>query len=302
MHAAIIAALVTLVVAAVVVVALFVVRSNAKSSNVSVRKNVRSITSVGVSSSLSDSQGRSASAHAQAGTEQRSVGSLPDGLKSRFAAMGVLAAGIFGTLATKSWIMQVFESEEFNNAADANRFATVSTPAPRGFICDANGVPLVKNRVSHTVMADPDVADDHDVVQRLSAVLGVPYNVVRQRIQDASGGAQSQRVVAGDVRLRDVAFISEHSDAFKGVDIQQRSVREYPYGALAAHALGYTGTVTEDALKSVPEGRTVELSDQVGLSGVEQTYDNYLAGEHGRRKVVADADGNVVEVDRKSVV
>ena len=83
---------------------------------------------------------------------------------------------------------------------------------------------------------------------RLSALLGVPYHVVRQRIQDATAGAQSQRVVASDVRLRDAAFISEHSDAFPGVAVQERTVRDYPYGALAAHVLGYTGAVTADDL------------------------------------------------------
>ena len=52
MIAAIIAAVATLVVAVIVVSVVFVVRNNAKSSNVSVKKDVRSISSVGVKSSL----------------------------------------------------------------------------------------------------------------------------------------------------------------------------------------------------------------------------------------------------------
>lgn len=297
MIAAIAAAAVTLVVAIVVVSVVFIVRSNTKSSNVSVKKDVRSISSVGVKSSLGNAGGRvNGPMQARPGSAQRPVSNPADGLKSRFVAMGVLAAGIFGSLTAKLWTMQVLSSDAYRSKADDNQYATVSTPAPRGYICDANGLPLVKNRVSLTVLADAEVANDRDVVQRLSAVLGVPYNVVRQRIQDATGGAQSQRVVASDVRLRDVAFITEHSDAFPKVKIEERYVRDYPYGALAAHVVGYTGSVTEDGLKTVGEGRDVELGDDMGTSGIELQYDHLLAGEHGKRKVVANADGEVVRV------
>ena len=116
--------------------------------------------------------------------------------------------------------MQVMSGGEYKDEANQNLYTTVSTPAPRGCIYDSKGTALVSNRTGQTVLADPDVVDDNDVVRRLSAVLGLPVSIVRQRINDASAGAQSQRVVASDVRLRDVAFISEHADAFQGVTVQ----------------------------------------------------------------------------------
>ena len=294
---AFIAALVTLVVAAIVVVAVLFLRNRSKSANLSVNKNVRPISSVGVSSSLGDAGGRvGGGTPRSSAAAQRPVANPADNLRSRFVAMGVLAAAVFGSLTAKLWSMQVLSSESYVSESEENQYATVSTPAPRGLIYDAAGVALVKNRSSLTVLADSEVADDHDVLQRLSTVLGLPYNVVRQRIQDATSGAQSQRVVAGDVRLRDVAFIAEHSDAFKNVTVQTRTVREYPYGGLAAHVLGYTGAVSEEELAAVPEGRDIELGDDVGKTGIEQFYDRLLSGDHGQRKVVADASGNVVEV------
>ena len=242
--------------AIIVIVVVFAVRNNTKSSNVSVKKDVRSISSVGVASSLGNAGGRvGGPAQVRTGSAQRPVSNPADNLKSRFVAMGVLAAAVFGSLTAKLWTMQVLSSDTYRSKADDNQYATVSTPAPRGYICDVNGVPLVKNRVSLTVLADAEAANDRDVVQRLSTVLGVPYNVVKQRIQDATGGAQSQRVVASDVRLRDVAFITEHSDAFPHIKTEERYVRDYPYGALAAHVVGYTGSVTEEGLATVGEGR-----------------------------------------------
>ena len=141
------------------------------------------------------------------------------------------------------------------------------TPAPRGVIYDRNGVALVTNRTSLTVLADAEVANDRDVLLRLSALLGLPYGVVRQRAQDTTGGAQSQRVIASDVDLRNIAFISEHQDAFPGVTTEARTDRIYPYGALAAHALGYVQTVSESDLENMSPGQELEMGDMVGRSG-----------------------------------
>ncbi len=297
MVAAIIAAVAALVVAVVVIIVVLVVRNRTKTPYAGQKKDVRSVANVGVSSSLGSSgKRRGGSASPQVNSSQPSSKHPSDGLKPRFAAMGVLAAAIFGSLGAKLWSMQVLASDSYATQAQKNKFTVVPTPAPRGYIYDANGVAMVKNRSSLTVLADAEVANDRDVVQRLSTVLGIPYNVVRFRIQDATSGAQSQRIVASDVRLRDVAFISEHADAFPGVSVQTRTVRDYPFGALAAHALGYTGTASQGQLDSVREGRVMQSGDVVGQSGVEMVYDDLLAGDHGQRTVVADAQGNVVEV------
>lgn len=297
MLVAIVAAVVAVVLAVIAVVVVFAILSGRKSSNVSVKKDVRSISSVGVKSTLGNAGGRvGGPGQAGPGAAQQPVANPAGTLKSRFAAMGVLTAAVFGSLGVKLWSMQVLSGSSYASESEQNQYTTVYTPAPRGYILDADGRALVKNRSSLTVLADPDVADNRDAILRLSTLLGVPYNAVRARIQDATSGAQSQRVVASDVRMRDVAFIAEHSDAFVGVTTQIRTVRDYPYGALAAHAVGYTGSVNSDDLNSVPDGRDIELGDDVGRSGIEQTYDSLLAGDHGERKVMADANGNIVEV------
>lgn len=300
MLTAIIAAVVAALVVVAVIVVVFTVRSRTKSpyDAGSIAKRVKSISSFGLGASDIEKDARRATGpsddiHA---TGDGALARPSDGLKSRFTAVAVFAAAIFGSLAAKMWSLQVLSSSTYASKAENNLYTTVYTPAPRGYLCDADGIPLVKNRACLTVLADPDAANDRDVVQRLSAVLGVPFNVVRQRIQNASAGAQSQRIVATDVRLRDVAFISEHADAFPGITVQTRTVRDYPFGALAAHVIGYTGAVGTGDLENMEEGRALKSTDEVGKSGMEATYDSLLAGDHGQRQVVVDAKGNIVEV------
>lgn len=224
------------------------------------------------------------------------AGKPASSLSRRFLGLGILTTGIFATLGTKLLSMQVFDAQGYADEAEENLYTNVSTPAPRGVIYDKDGRELVVNRVSQTVLAEPDVIDSTDTIKRLSAVLGIPEGIVRQRINDASSGAQSQRVVASDVTLRDVAFISEHSDAFDGVTVEARTVREYPYGALAAHVLGYAGSPTDDELNAKRSGRVIESGDTVGKSGVEAFYDAILSGDRGDRRVMVDAGGNIVSV------
>lgn len=299
MLTAILAGLAAAVLVVVIIAVLSLVVSRAKTPHADAKKKVTQLDTVGVGSSPFERHSAARSAvngEVHVGSGHAAAKKPADNLNSRFVALGVLATAIFGSLSAKLWSLQIVGSDEYANDAERNLYSTVSTPAPRGYICDSQGVPLVKNRSSQTVVADADVADDRDVVRRLSAVLGVPVNVVRMRIKDSTSGAQSQRVVASDVRLRDVAFIAEHAHAFPGVSVETRTVREHPFGALAAHVLGYTGAPSEDQLNANLEGREVKATDDIGKSGIESTYDNLLAGDHGQRRVMVDVKGNVLEV------
>ena len=301
MLVAIIAAIAAALIALAVVAAVLVVHARRSSPSVGQTKGVSQLDTVGVGSSPFER--RSAAKGARDGevtvssSENGSAQAKPsDGLTTRFAALGVMAAGIFAVLTSKLWTMQILGNSEYADAAEQNLYTTVKTPAPRGCIYDANGVALVTNRPAQAVLADPEVADNRDVLRRLSTVLGLPVNVVVQRINDTKAGAQSLRVVGEDVRLRDVAFIAEHADAFPGISVEERAQREYPYGALAAHVLGYTSNVNEEKLENQPEGREILSIDTMGAAGVEATYDSYLSGEHGESKVMVDANGRRISV------
>ncbi len=294
----IIAAIATALIVACVALLAYILKSRKSRSDVVPNDEIESIDTYGVGTpSVKGAPGVSPGApgvHVK--TTEESLAKPAQRLSSRFGALGVFVAAVFGALGAKLWSMQLLGNAGYASEARDNLMKTVSTPAPRGCIYDRNGRVLVKNNPSQTVLAEASVADDNDVMRRLAAVLGLPEGVVRQRVKDESQGAQSQRVVASGTRLRDVAFISEHGDAYPGVSIEERTLREYPYGALASHALGYTGAPTEEELEKTPKGRIVESNDIVGKSGVELYYDGILSGEKGSRRMVVDAAGKVVNV------
>lgn len=290
-----------LVIGCVALLAYLLYRRN-RSSNVFSTDDVSHVGTYGVGTPVvspkrgAHAEGSQSGGDVKVKTAKESLSKPSDQISKRFLAMGAFVAAVFSTLAVKAAALQLASGDDYTAEAEQNLYSTVKTPASRGWIYDRNGVALVRNKMSRTIMADSSVADDSDVVRRLSAVLGVPPGVLRQRIKDESLGAQSQSIAASGVRLREAAFISEHADAYPGVSVQERTVREYPYGALAAHVLGYTGSPTEDDLAKELDGRDVESSDIIGKSGVESYYDSILAGDKGTRRMVVDATGDIINV------
>lgn len=295
MLTAVLATIAALVLLTVIVIVIFRMRTNSTKVGAHSKMKVRSITSVGVAGDTLKTpsllRGSGNVTHVSSG-----MSAPGEHQRSRFTAVGVIAAAIFAALSAKLFGLQVLSGSEYREEAESNLYTTVKTPAPRGVIYDDEGIALVRNRQVLTVLADAEVAENHDTILRLSALLGIPYDVVRTRVLDSSSGAQSQRVIAQDVSLRSAAFISEHADAFPGVTTQMRTARIYPYGALAAHVLGYTGAASDEDLANVPEGQDIEMGDVVGKSGVEQTYNSVLAGDHGQRVLITDAAGTVQQV------
>ena len=99
---------------------------------------VASIDTFGVQTTLDDTPvggtgPRTLGAGADApNTKTSSSGRISDSVSSRFLAMGVLAAGIFGTLTAKLWSMQVLASSWYESQSEENKYSKVATPAPRG--------------------------------------------------------------------------------------------------------------------------------------------------------------------------
>lgn len=219
------------------------------------------------------------------------------GLSSRLVGFAVAVGGVFSVLLARLWTMQLVSSDEYAEQAESNRTSTVYTQAPRGRILDRNGNEIVTNRGSLTVTASADVLDDDIEVMLLANLIGMPYQAVRRKLQDTTQGYQSLRTISVDVSRRVVAYIGEHPEVFPMVSVEERAQRSYPHGSLAAHVVGYTGTVTQEQLaasENASDGSVRYRSgDVVGQTGVEAQYESVLQGVRGERVVYVDAQGNV---------
>ncbi|WP_085830330.1 penicillin-binding protein 2 [Collinsella vaginalis] len=225
-------------------------------------------------------------------------------LKGRLKLLTIGVGAAIGALAVKLWSMQMVSSDYYENLSEQNRTRTVTTRAPRGRILDRDGNELVTNRASLSLAAYRDLADNPLVVRHLANLLGLPYISVLRNIQDYAQSAQSLHTIAADVRRSTVAYIQEHPAEFDGVHVVETAERSYPYGSLACHVLGYTGTITQEQLQAQSDAQAAgtlasgsviyESGDIVGQAGVELQYENLLQGIRGEQTVRVDSSGTVV--------
>ena len=239
--------------------------------------------------------------------------------------MRVLIAAAFVVLALQLGNIQIVNGEYYQRAPDQNRFRLTSTDALRGIIYDRTGKILVRNIPSFNVSiipADFPLDQRERIFQRLATLLQTPIDTVIENVTtDAVGSLPSDlaRVVIPPKRKpglrelvtqgerdpftpllikdnvpRDIAFyLEENRLDFPGVIVGLEPVREYVEGALLSHILGYTGHIPREQFDDYKTQGYVP-TDQVGLMGLESTFESDLRGTKGRRYIEVDVTGREV--------
>lgn len=98
--------------------------------------------------------------------------------------------------------------------------------------------------------------------------------------------------IATNVNTDTVAVIKEFNNELPGVDITEDTRRVYNKSKYFAHMLGYTGAISSEKLTEIKEkdaDTDYTTDDQIGLSGLESTYEDYLKGTKGSEKLTINA-------------
>lgn len=214
------------------------------------------------------------------------------GSRVRLGILAIIALSLFATLFTRLWYLQVLSAPAYEVRAAQNASRVVETSAIRGRILDRQGRVLVGNRASNVIAVDRKALVGEErkrVLARLAELVGEPIEVLRERLEDVRVSPYVPVPVAEDVPEAVLVRIRERSGAFPGVIAEQRALRDYPNGPVAAHLLGYVGEVNDKEIQAA--GDAYVPGDQVGKGGAERIYDLYLRGRKGRVEFEVSAQG-----------
>jgi len=87
---------------------------------------------------------------------------------------------------------------------------------------------------------------------------------------------------------------------FPGVEIKARLFRNYPYGELASHLVGYIGRINQEEKQQIIDEWSDEDQDNyrdteyIGKLGLEQSYESELHGTTGFEQIETSAGGRAV--------
>jgi penicillin-binding protein 2 len=224
-------------------------------------------------------------------------------LRLAVAAIAVFVA--FGLLAARFIYLQVVQHDVYASKAEDNRISIVPVPPNRGLIVDRNGIVVARNYSGYTLDVYPRrVKSVERTIDELAELIDITPRD-RARFKKVMVETRNPESLPIRTRLTDeeVARFAVNRYRYEGVEIKARLFRQYPYGDVASHAIGYMGRVNKDDQQRL-EDEGVDANyrgtDFIGRTGVEGKYEDDLHGTTGFEQVEIDAAGRGIRTLSRS--
>ena len=194
-------------------------------------------------------------------------------LDRRIGLLFAVFLTLLGLACTRAIWLGTVRADSLGERAATQQVEDFDVAARRGTITDRRGVELAVSEDAVTVFANPMlVKDKTGTAARLAPLVGRSEDDLLKALSGRGGFVYLRRKLDPDLGER-VAKLG-----IEGIDTVTEPRRTYPQNALAGQLIGAVGT------------------DNLGLSGVEQQFEEQLHGSDGRRRLVKDATGEPVSI------
>lgn len=221
----------------------------------------------------------------------------PGTFRGRFDVIVWIVFLAFFFLAGKLWFFQVIRGDELKLRSESNRIRFQEVRPLRGQVLDRDGNILVDNMPSFDVSMIPELAkNSRDVLERMTFLESERTDRWKRRIERNEDRKPFVPVrLERDVSWQNLALIESNAFHLPGVVVDVVPVRDYRFGEMAAHILGYVGEAFCDETDGgSPEG--YRPGDMVGKTGIEKTMDQELRGASGGEQIEVNVNGRKIRV------
>ncbi|MBL7812593.1 MAG: penicillin-binding protein 2 [Bacteroidetes bacterium] len=204
-----------------------------------------------------------------------------------FLVFTVVALVYLGKIFSLQVLDKTYEQKAINNALNK-----ITIYPARSIIYDRNGKLLVYNIAIYDLLVFPGEVKELDTSE-FCRVLGITREDFLHRMQQAALNAKKRQknnaynksaVFYANLSTRQYTAMQENLFRFGGFYIEPKTDRLYAVKG-GAHVLGYLGEANDRALKGDPYYRPGDL---VGITGIENTYEEFIRGMKGIRTVWQD--------------
>ncbi len=232
-------------------------------------------------------------------TELRNVEADLARFRLRVFVVGIVVSLCFLLLVGRLVVLQVVRHDDLRAQAESNRTAVVPVVPNRGQILDRNGIVLANNYSAYTLEITPSrVPDLEQTIDSLAELVEITPRDRRRfkKLQEESRSFESLPI---RTKLNDdeVARFVAQRYRFAGVELKARLFRNYPYGELASHVIGYIGRINrteKDKLDDSEDAANYRGTEYIGKLGVEQSFESQLHGTTGVDSMETSAGGRAV--------
>ena len=170
--------------------------------------------------------------------------------------------------------LHVLEKDFLQVEGDKRTIRNIPLVAHRGLITDRNGEPLAVSTPVQSIWVDPsELVDAPKVIGALAAALELNPDVLTNSVSNHASSKflyVKRRLAPADAKKVLDLNLSH-------VGVQQEYQRFYPQGEVTSHVIGFSNI------------------DDVGQEGLELTYNDWLSGTPGKRQIIQDRRGHILE-------
>ena len=177
------------------------------------------------------------------------------------------------------FVYQIYNLQIRETSLSSNTIARQATknyyfPSPRGDIYDRNGNILARTTKVPKLYLDTNLILSEDDVSRYLDFLSF-FIDLNPELSNQEFLQENKILDLGIVDYEIFNSISLASFDYPALLLVDFPYREYPYGSLASHILGYTGIPNQDDVNLFPVSEQHQI---VGKNGVERYYEKILSG------------------------
>ena len=225
-------------------------------------------------------------------------------LRTRILVAMWLLGVAFVSLVSRLYTLQILRGEELSSKGRRNFVQQVNIAHDRGIIYDRYGRILADNRPSLDLQVIPAFLGKRkkalQTLNHLGELVQMPPEELGRAVELVTSRVGLERfrplIIRRDLDAEQVEAVEDERSVFMldGVDIVEGRRRNYHFGSLAAHVLGYVNEIdsaTLEAERTRGNPNRYDLGDVIGREGIERSYERDLRGIDGIEKVVVDAKG-----------
>lgn len=211
--------------------------------------------------------------------------------RGKLFILAIVSTLLFVGLCIRVSYIQFVKGEEYSSAAYKQQMKNKIISPKRGTIYDANGEVLAHSVSVDTISLNPGkvcyrnkkVVPSDVLAEGLSNIFELDYNETFEKVDSNKSVVVIARKVETD-KVTEVQNWMKEKDITTGINIDEDSKRYYPYNDLASNVIGFCG------------------SDNVGLWGIEERWNDVLTGTSGKIVTAKDVKGEVISDENEQYV
>jgi len=200
----------------------------------------------------------------------------------------------------KIFYLQIIRGNYYIALAEKNIIRLLPIPAERGIMYDRFNKELVQNVPNFLLSIVPqklprDEVERKELIKRVAVLSGVSVEDIEKKLKKYQESSYQSLIIKENLEYKAALDLYLRNSDLPGIFIENSTKRKYLNNFQSntstlslSHLLGYLGKIHDEEWQEL-KNKGYLVSDNVGKTGLEKTYETELRGIFGYRKIEVDA-------------